>query len=186
MSRRPASDSIAGTAWTGGIDGTGASERTGRPWASPRGLYRTVAVAEAITWALLLGGMLIKYVLVGGEPGDIAVRVGGFLHGLVFLAYVFTAVLVGLHQRWGARLTALAVGTAVVPFATIPFDRWLERRGLLHGAWRREATDDPRDFAGTDRLLRWALNHPVLLVLGSVLGLAAVMTVLLLIGPPGR
>lgn len=152
---------------------------------SPRLLYRTVAIAEAITWTLLIGGMLLKYVFLPGEVGDAAVRVGGFVHGFVFLAYGITAVLVGVNQHWRPRLILLGLATAVVPYATIPFDRWLERRELLGGAWRREATADPRDHTLVSRLLRFGLARPVLLASVLALGLVAVFTALLVMGPPG-
>ena len=149
---------------------------------SPRTFYRAMAIAEAITWTLLIGGMIGKYVL---EVGDLGVRVGGFLHGLVFIAYGMTAVLVGINQRWRVRLILLALVTAVVPYATIPFDRWLERRDLLGGAWRTTRTADPRDHTLVSGILRWVLTHPVLLAASFVLLLGAIMTTLLLIGPPG-
>jgi integral membrane protein len=152
---------------------------------SPRLLYRTVAIAEAITWTLLIGGMLLKYVFLPGEVGDAAVRVGGFVHGFVFLAYGITAVLVGVNQHWRPRLILLGLATAVVPYATIPFDRWLERRELLGGTWRREATADPRDHTLVSRLLRFGLARPVLLASVLALGLVAVFTALLVMGPPG-
>jgi integral membrane protein len=152
---------------------------------SPRLLYRTVAIAEAITWTLLIGGMLLKYVFLPGEFGDGAVRVGGFLHGFVFLAYGVTAVLVGVNQHWRPRLILLALATAVVPYATIPFDRWLERRDMLDGGWRREATADPRDHTVVSRLLRFGLARPLLLASVLVVGLVAVFAALLVMGPPG-
>jgi integral membrane protein len=152
---------------------------------SPRLLYRTVAIAEAITWTLLIGGMLLKYVFAPGEFGDAAVRVGGFVHGLVFLAYGITAVLVGVNQHWRPRVMLVALATAVVPYATIPFDRWLERRGMLTGHWRREATSDPRDNTPASRLLRVGLARPVLFASVLAVGLVAVFTTLLLLGPPG-
>jgi integral membrane protein len=152
---------------------------------SPRLLYRTVAIAEAITWTLLIGGMLLKYVFAPGEFGDAAVRVGGFVHGLVFLAYGITAVLVGVNQHWRPRVTLVALATAVVPYATIPFDRWLERRDLLDGGWRREATSDPRDHTPASRLLRVGLARPVLFASVLAVGLVAVFTTLLVLGPPG-
>jgi integral membrane protein len=152
---------------------------------SPRLLYRTVAIAEAITWTILIGGMLLKYVFAPGEFGDAAVRVGGFVHGLVFLAYGITAVLVGVNQHWRPRVMLVALATAVVPYATVPFDRWLERRGMLTGGWRREATSDPRDHTPASRLLRVGLARPVLFASVLAVGLVAVFTTLLVLGPPG-
>ena len=149
---------------------------------TPRLFYRTIAIAEAVTWTLLIAGLLLKYV---AQAGDIWVRIGGFAHGLVFIAYGMTAVLVGVNQRWNMRLIVAAVATAIVPYATIPFDRVLERRGRLDGEWRHAATDDVRDHTRVSALLRWMVNRPVLLGILFVLGLVSIMATLLFIGPPG-
>ena len=85
---------------------------------SPRLLFRRVAVAEAITWALLLTGMFLKYVT---ETTELGVSVFGMLHGVVFVAYAVVAVVVAVDQRWTARRTVAALASAVPPFATVPF-----------------------------------------------------------------
>lgn len=149
---------------------------------TPRLFYRVVAIAEAVTWTLLIAGMLLKYVV---QAGSLGVLIGGSLHGLVFVSYAGTAILVGVNQRWSLKLIVAAVITAIVPYATIPFDRWLERRNLLEGDWRRVATDDPRDHTWVSRLLRWMLNHPAILVTVFVVAVVAIVTVLLILGPPG-
>ena len=149
---------------------------------TPRLFYRIVAIAEAVTWTLLIAGLLLKYVF---DAGDVGVRIGGSIHGFVFLAYAATAVLIGVNQRWKFSLIATGVITAIVPYATIPFDHWLERNGKLEGDWRTTATDDPRDNTWIDRLLRWFLNHPVVLGVILVVGVIVVFTVLVIIGPPG-
>jgi integral membrane protein len=149
---------------------------------TPRLLFRSVAVAEAITWALLIAGMFLKYVL---EVGELGVQIGGFLHGLVFIAFGLTAGFVGVNQHWGPRLTAIAMVTAIVPFVTIPLDRGLEKNGLLDGDWRRTRTNDPRDHTRVSALLRWALARPALLVTIMGVSLVSIMATLLTIGPPG-
>jgi integral membrane protein len=150
---------------------------------TPRQLFRTLAIAEAVTWTLLIAGMIAKYILKWGELG---VSIGGFAHGLVFLAYGLTVLLVGVNQRWNLRLMALAVLTAVVPYATIPFEIWASRSGALAGPWRRELTADRSDHTWYAAALRWMLRHPVILVLTLLVVLAVVMTVLLVMGPPGQ
>lgn len=150
---------------------------------TPKRLYRVVAIAEAITWTLLIGGLITRAV-VGGETGDLAVRVGGSIHGFVFLAYGATAVLTAINQRWGIGLGLLAVVTAVIPYATIPFDIWAHRSGRLEGDWRREATDDPRDAFWLDRLVRWMLRHPYLLGALILAAVVVLFVVLLQLGPP--
>lgn len=148
---------------------------------SPKRLFRALALAEAVTWTILIVAMILKY----AAGVDAAVLVGGSIHGFVFLAYAFSAVLVGVNQRWNLGLIAVAVLTAVVPYATIPFELWLVRRGRLEGEWRREQSDHPRDAGLVDRMLRWFLARPVLLTVAAVLGIAVVFTALLVVGPPG-
>lgn len=149
---------------------------------SPRTFYRTIAIAEAVTWTLLIAGMIMKYVF---KVGDWPVSVGGFAHGLVFIAYVTTAVLVGLNQRWPARLIVGAAATAFVPYLTIPFDRWLEKKDRLDGGWRTTATAHPRDRHWVDATLRWMLNRPVLLIVVFVVFVGGIMATMLFVGPPG-
>jgi integral membrane protein len=149
---------------------------------APISIYRILAFAEVISWTLLIGGLVIRAV---GGPA-VAVTVGGGIHGFVFLAYAATALLVALNNRWSAGVGVLAVGAAVVPYATIPVEIWLRRSGRLAGAWRLEATDDPRDARPIDRLLRWFLRHAALLITLLVVGVVALYVVLLIVGPPGR
>lgn len=148
---------------------------------SPQRLFRSLAIAEAITWTLLITGLILR-----ATAGlDWAVVVGGSIHGFVFLAYAATVLLVGVNQRWSIGLMALGVVTAIVPYATVPFELWLVRRGRLEGDWRHEPTAHPADGNVVNRLLRWGLARPVLLTVVGVVGVAAVFTALLIVGPPG-
>ncbi|MBD8585753.1 MULTISPECIES: DUF3817 domain-containing protein [unclassified Frigoribacterium] len=148
---------------------------------SPRALFRSFAVAEVVTWALLIGGMLLKYV---AKVGDWPVSVAGPIHGFVFLAYLVAGVVVAVNQRWSPGVTVLALASAVVPFASLPVERWIDRRGGLDGDWRREATGDPRDRRPLDRLLRWVLGHLALAVVLLLAAVVVVFVLLLIVGPP--
>ena len=148
---------------------------------TPGRLYRVLAIAEAITWTLLIAAIIARAV---GAPGGV-VTVGGGIHGFVFLAYAATAVLVALNQRWHPGVGVLAVLSAVVPYATIPMEIWLHRTGRLRGDWRLGATDDPRDRRWYDRLMRWFLRRPWVLAVLLVVGIVALYVILLLVGPPG-
>lgn len=148
---------------------------------TPGRLYRVLAIAEAITWTILISALIARAV---GAPG-IVVTIGGGIHGFVFLAYAATAVLVALNQRWHPGVGVLAVVSAVVPYATIPMEVWLHRTGRLTGDWRLEASDDPRDRRWYDRLMRWFLRRPWVLAVLLVVGIVALYVILLLIGPPG-
>lgn len=148
---------------------------------TPDRLFRVLAIAEAITWTILISAIIARAV---GAPG-IVVTIGGGIHGFVFLAYAATAVLVALNQRWNVGVAILAVVSAIVPYATIPMEIWLHRTGRLAGEWRLEQTADPRDSRWYDRLMRWFLRRPWALAILLVVGIVALYVILLLVGPPG-
>lgn len=148
---------------------------------TPKSLFRALAIAEAISWTLLIAGLIVRAVT-DWAP---AVSIGGGIHGFVFLSYGATAVLVSKNQRWHIGPTAVAIVSAVVPYATIPVEIWLNRTERLIGQWRKEASADPRDAAWHDRLMRVMLRRPW--ILGALLGtvIVAVFVALLVMGPPG-
>ena len=83
------------------------------------GRFRIVAFWEGISYLLLLFiAMPLKY----GFGIDMAVRVVGMAHGVLFLAYCATLALAA--RRLGARLSLLAFVVAFVPAGTF----WLEGR----------------------------------------------------------
>jgi integral membrane protein len=148
---------------------------------SPRRLFGALALAEAITWTLLITALVLR-----ATAGiDWAVTAAGGIHGFVFLSYAATALLVAINQRWRLGVAVAAIASAVVPYATIPVELWLARSGRLAGDWRRAESDDPRDRGVIDRLARWFIRHPLLLLAAIAIGVAALFTVLLLVGPPG-
>jgi len=149
---------------------------------TPKRLYLVLAIAEACTWTLLISALITRATL-GIEPA-VLTTIGG-LHGFVFISYGATAILVAINQRWHPLVALLAVVTAIVPYATIPFDIVQSRRGALNGQWRLTATDDPRDKHWFDRFVRWFLNRPLLLVAVIIVAIVLVFTALLLAGPPG-
>lgn len=146
---------------------------------SPLRVFRVVAVAEAVTWALLLVGMFLKYVT---ETTDVAVSVFGMLHGVVFIAYGLTALVVSIDQRWSAGRTALALLAAIPPFFTVLFDVLAERRGAFAPTWR--LTTDVGPLRGLDRPVSWLLRHPGRGALVGVAAVAVLTVVALLVGPP--
>ena len=145
---------------------------------NPLTLFRRVAVAEAVTWALLLTGMFLKYVT---ETTELGVRVFGMVHGVVFVAYCLATVVVAVDQRWSLRLVVAGLVCAVPPFATVPFERYAERRGALDTSWRLLAADPAGPL---ERLVAWLLRHPTRGFAAGAVGVAALTGVALLVGPP--
>jgi integral membrane protein len=147
---------------------------------SPVTLFRRAAVAEAVTWALLLVGMVLKY---GTGTTELGVRVFGMAHGIVFIAYCLTVVFVAVNQRWSLRTTLLGLASAVPPFMTVWFDRRAERRGDLAGPWRlAPGGDQPAGIL--ERAQAWMLARPVVAVAVALLAVAGLTAVALLAGPP--
>ncbi|WP_188755107.1 DUF3817 domain-containing protein [Microbacterium album] len=147
----------------------------------PASLFRVFAIAEAISWTLLIGGMVLRAIT--GER--LGVTIGGAIHGFVFLAFCAVVVIVAKNQRWPAGVWILALVSAILPYATIPAEIRLHRTGRLAGEWRVEPTDDPRDAAWHDRALRLLLRRPVQAGATAAVAVVAVFAALLLIGPPG-
>ena len=147
----------------------------------PKKLFLTFAKGEAVTWTLLITALVIRAL---GDPIPAMVTIAGSIHGAVFLGYAVTALLVGINQRWGFGKVALAVALAIVPYATIPFERRLVRSSALDGDWRTIVSEDPRDKRFIDRLFRWFIARPIVLVAVLLVAIPAVFAFLLFLGPP--
>jgi integral membrane protein len=146
--------------------------------APPGSLFRLVARAEAVTWALLLTGMFLKYVT---RTTEVGVQLGGMLHGVVFVAYVVVSLAVAVDARWSAGRTVVALLSAVPPFATLWFERSADRRRDLPAAWRLRGT---APSSTRERVLAGLLRRPLG---GALVGLgvvAALTGLALLVGPP--
>ena len=145
---------------------------------TPLLVFRRAAIAEAVTWALLLFGMFLKHVT---HTTELAVRVFGMLHGVVFIAFCLVTLLVAVDQRWSRGRLALGLASAVPPFATIAFDRYAERRGLLDDHWH---TSPETNETKAEHVVCWLLRHRVA-ALAAFGGAVAVLTTgALIVGPP--
>lgn len=158
---------------------------------TPTRLFRGLAVTEAITWALLLSGMFLKYVTVFRDGsslassttglGELGVRVFGMVHGVAFLAFCVTTVVVAVDQRWSFRRALAGLACAVPPFATVPFDRYAESRGWLGSSWRLAGTAaDGR----LDAPVAWLVRNPLRGVLTGLVAVGALTGLALVVGPP--
>ncbi len=146
---------------------------------SPRRLFFTVATAEAVTWTLLLIGMFLKYVT---QTTELGVRIGGMLHGIVFIAYVLVTVIVWVDQQWSTKRGLIALATAIPPLATLWTERWLDRDGVLGTTWRLR--EHGTASTPSERLVANALLRPGLAAVALVVAVAVLTGVALLVGPP--
>ncbi|MBD8868268.1 DUF3817 domain-containing protein [Nocardioides donggukensis] len=168
---------------------------------SPATLFRRVAVTEAVTWALLLTGMVLKY---GTGTTELGVRVFGMVHGVVFIGYCLVTVLLAVDQRWSFGRLVVGLAAAVPPFLTLWFERYAAARGLLPLRWR--LTGDPAPAgegqglmaptaqtapaAATaprgphERAVAWLLRNPARGALTGLLAVGVLTGVALALGPP--
>jgi integral membrane protein len=145
---------------------------------TPLLVFRRAAIAEAVTWALLLLGMFLKHVT---HTTELGVRVFGMLHGIVFLAFCLVTVLVAVDQKWSRGRLVLGLASSVPPFATIAFDRYAEHRGLLDDHWH---TSPETNETTAEHVVCWLLRHhrSALAILGGSVAMLAGLA--LLVGPP--
>jgi len=80
---------------------------------------RWVAVAEAISYVMLLLAVVAKYGF--DQPGGVTAI--GPVHGMLFLAYMGLVLLVRDELGWTPRDTLLAVLASAVPFGGIAVER---------------------------------------------------------------
>lgn len=98
-----------------------------------RTAFRTVALAEAVSWVLLLSAMFAKYVT-DSEPFGIregGVPVAGMIHGIVFVLFVAASFLAWHRFDWSLKTLLVALVSSIVPLATAVFEVQADRRGLL-------------------------------------------------------
>ncbi len=145
---------------------------------TPRVFYRHAALAEAVTWTLLLIGMFVKYVT---KTTDLGVTLAGGLHGLVFLFFCVATVVVAVDQRWSFTRVLFGLAAAIPPLATVPFERWAVRRGLVGQQWRLRA-----ETSATipERAVGYAVSRPIASTVVIAVAVIAMFGVLLALGPP--
>ena len=81
---------------------------------------RIVGFLEGISYLLLLGiAVPIKYLL--GDPQH--VKLLGMPHGLLFVAYVVLAILVGVELKWSKKTIGFVLLASIIPFGTFIADR---------------------------------------------------------------
>ncbi len=145
---------------------------------TPRALFRTFATAEAFTWAGLITALILRATDVGNF-----VPIAGGIHGFIFLSYCVVTVFTWVNQRWNAGTGVLGLALAIVPFATVPFEIILDKKGKLAGPWRlRPGGDEPKGFV--EHVQAWVLRHPWLAIGILFVGVVVVFSVLLWLGPP--
>lgn len=146
---------------------------------TPATFHRFAAALEMFTWALLILGMILKY----SGTTEALTPIAGGIHGFGFLTFLAITTLLWINNRWSPAQGIVGLAVSVVPFAAWPFTLWADRRGLLEGGWRFSRTDEqPRTLP--EKVLAQFVRHPARSIVALLIVIAAVFTVLLLVGQP--
>jgi integral membrane protein len=87
--------------------------------------FRIVSLAEGCSLLLLLLiAMPLKYFM--NYP--VAVKVVGWIHGVLFIAYVAVLVVLQIRKRWSLLFFLGAFGASLLPFGTFFLDKYLREK----------------------------------------------------------
>ncbi|MEP7163160.1 MAG: DUF3817 domain-containing protein [Ferruginibacter sp.] len=90
--------------------------------------FRIIAIAEGISFLVLLGiAMPLKYFM----DMPLAVKIAGYIHGFLFIAFVALAWNVKTELNKNAVWLGKALLASLLPFGTFVFDRSLKKDELL-------------------------------------------------------
>jgi integral membrane protein len=94
-----------------------------RPFTEPEAwtLFKIAAIAEAVGWTLLIGGIILRdYVLHGN---GIPVTIAGRIHGTFFMAYIFATLALAPSLGWSLLRTLVAGLCSVPPYASLIYEQ---------------------------------------------------------------
>lgn len=146
---------------------------------SPKAFHRFAALTEMVTWSLLILGMILKY----SGVTEALTPIAGGIHGFGFLTFLAITALLWINNRWSPAQGIVGLAVSVVPFAAWPFTLWADRKGLLDGGWRFSGADERPDTV-PEKVLAQFVRRPARSIAVLLVVIAAVFTVLLLVGQP--
>ena len=86
--------------------------------------FRTIALTEGISFLILLFiAMPLKYF----ADWPYAVKYIGWLHGVLFVLYLFFLLKVWIKNKWSFVKVLVAFIASLIPFGTFIFDKTLKK-----------------------------------------------------------
>ena len=82
--------------------------------------FRNIAVAEGWSYLILLFiAMPLKYL----AHIQIVIKIVGWLHGILFITYCITLLLVMIKLKWSLLKSSIAFIASFIPFGTFVLDK---------------------------------------------------------------
>ncbi|PNQ73062.1 hypothetical protein C1T31_08695 [Hanstruepera neustonica] len=83
-------------------------------------LFRIIALLEGVSYILLLFiATPVKYFM--NEPKY--VKLLGMPHGLLFIAYIVLAIIIGSNLKWSSKIMRTVLLASIIPFGTFCVDK---------------------------------------------------------------
>ncbi|HYI01261.1 DUF3817 domain-containing protein [Hyalangium sp.] len=99
-------------------------------WKTPIGRLRAVGLLEGTSFLVLLFiAMPLKYF--AGMP--LAVKAGGWAHGVLFILYLLVLGHAATAHRWSLLRVGAGFIASLLPFGPFVFDVWLRREEAPQG-----------------------------------------------------
>ena len=107
-----------------------------RPFTEPEAwvLFKIAAIAEAIGWTLLIGGIVLRDAFLNGN--GIPVTIAGRIHGTLFVAYIAAALVLAPSLGWSLLRTAIAALCSVPPYGSLIYEQLSAHHRTLSRAQR--------------------------------------------------
>lgn len=89
---------------------------------------RWIGNAEGISFLVLLFiAMPLKYIF----DLPMAVKVNGWVHGVLFVIYIFAVLRTAYLIKWNYLRVGIALAASLIPFATFVLDKKLKKNQML-------------------------------------------------------
>jgi integral membrane protein len=91
--------------------------------------FKWISLLEGLSFLILLGiAMPLKYVF----DMPLAVRYVGWVHGLLFIIYIYAVFPTARSLKWEFGRTFFALFASILPFGPFIFDRNLRKNQQTH------------------------------------------------------
>ena len=90
------------------------------------GLFRLAAFAETFGWTCLLFAITAN--VLDWPFADTYIAIGGSIHGILFLFYLFIVVFAHRSLKWGIWRFLFAMAISNVPYGALVFELWVSQR----------------------------------------------------------
>lgn len=89
-------------------------------------LFRLAAFVETFGWTCLIFAIIA--IKLNWPYADTYIAIGGSIHGILYLFYVFIVIFAHRSMKWSPWRFAFAELISVVPYGALVFELWVSSR----------------------------------------------------------